>query len=332
LRKAAAGDGNGARALLANELPLALREPVFGHKTFQYRGPLPKAVNTFISNLPERERSLARSLADELTDYIVDSVAATVERTLVLVELCIGRNIIALDELVEHLPWPSGLKLGEEWKRQRVADELRSMLELGVRMPEYVLDLLGTEGEPIFEFNEVAFAASPRRLKYSWGDFKRQQQVDDRYVCLLDSEDDSSVSAEGFDYGLVTMASVASRTAVAKDLDGTADLHVIGAGLGPEITAIMESIHTTKPRDGYRPIAWHTVFWDVVSEYEALLLVLEKRRPFCETDQDIIDEIAANYRDVLAISRPSINRRRNKLYTACDELVHTRVREHFVTA
>src|SRR5262249_50361038 len=157
--------------LLANELPRALREPVFGSDVYEYRGPLPKAVGNFISNLPERERSLARSVANDLTDYIVLDVAAAVERTLVLVELCLSRLPTTLDDLSSALPWPAGLKRTPEWKRKRIADELRAMISAGVAIPTHIIELLADQGEPSLQFNEVAFATAPKRLEYSWQDF-----------------------------------------------------------------------------------------------------------------------------------------------------------------
>jgi hypothetical protein len=331
LQSAAEGDSSRARALLANDLPLALCEPVFGSDTCEYRGPLPKSVNSFISNLPQRERSLASSVANDLTDYIVSDVAAAVERTLVLVELCVSGRPKTLDDLVAALPWPTGLKRSREWKLKRVADELRSMIQAGVALGDHVIEILADRGEPSLLFNEIAFATAPKRLEYSWQDLQRDREIGKRFPCLSESDDESTSAAEAFDYGLVSMASVADQASFADDPDVQIDLHSIGAALSPEITATMESMHDAKPKDGYRPIAWHNVFWDVVSEYEALLLMLEQREPFCETDQQLVDQIAANYRDVVGISRPSINRRRTRLYSACEDLVHMRVREHFMS-
>jgi hypothetical protein len=315
--------------LLANDLPLALCEPVFGYKTFHYRGPVPIAVARFISNLPERERSLARSLADELTDYIIDDVTAVVERTRVMVELCVTRNAITLNELVESLPWAPRMKLGQDWRRQRVVDELRSMLEIGLPLPQHVSDLLAGEGKARFEFDEMAFACAPRRLTLSWQDFKREQQLDDRFVCVLASEDDSSAAAEGFDYGSITMARVALGVATPADLELRTDLRLLGHTLGPEIISILESMHSAKPSDGYRPIAWHNVFWIVCSDYEALQLALKMLEPFCETDQKLADWVADNYREVVGTSRPVILRRRKALLDACATLIQSAINEKF---
>jgi hypothetical protein len=201
------------------------------------------------------------------------------------------------------------------------------MANAGIPIPKDVLEILGDQGNPQFNFNEIAFATSSKRLSLSWTDFKEEQEIDARFVCVQDSEDDSSSAAEGFDYGSVPMARVVARTTAQSDLEMMADLHVVGTSLGPQITAIMESMHTAQPRDGYRPIAWHNVFWEVTSDYDRLRLVLEQRTPFCETDTDLCDHIALNYLDVLARSRPSINRRRTRLYSSCEELIHTRIRE-----
>jgi hypothetical protein len=250
----------------------------------------------------------------------------------VLVELCIRRNPKTLDEIVNFLSWAPGLKRDIRWKRQRVADEMRSMIERKIPLPRYILSILGDEGKPRFGFNEIAFATAQRRLSLSWIDFKEQQQIDARFVCVKDSEDEHSTAGEGFDYGSVPMARVAALATTPTDLETVADLHIVGASLGPQISDIMESMHTAQPRDGYRPIAWHNVFWEVVSEYEALLLVLEQRIPFCDTDQELADHVAVNYLDVVGTSRPSINRRRTRLYNACEELIHTRIRERLAVS
>ncbi len=124
------------------------------------------------------------------------------------------------------------------------------------------------------------------------------------------------------------MARIVARATAPADFEGMVDLHAMGSALSPLITDIMESMHTAQPHHGYHPIAWHNVFWDVASEYESLLLALDQRDPFCETDRDLTDHIIFNYHDVVATSRPSITRRRTRLYSACEELIQARVRDY----
>jgi hypothetical protein len=329
LNAAANGDPVGARILLTRDLPLALSEPVLGPSETGYRGPVPKSVKAFISKLPKSERTLANTWRDDFVDHIVDSVQAGVERTLALVEICAASRFNDLDEIVDIYPWHPGLKRDHQWKRKRIADELRSMIALGIPLPGYILEILGDEGEPLFRFNEIASATAPRRLELSWGDFKKSQQIGDQFLCINDSEDETGVAAEGIDYGSVPMARLVAQISPPTDIEIAADLSDMGSSLSTEITAKMEAMHTTKPSGGYHPIAWHNVFWEVVSEYEVLVLSLEQHVPFCETDQVLADYIVVNYTEVVAASRPSITRRRIKLYGACKDLILARVFRYF---
>jgi len=51
------------------------------------------------------------------------------------------------------------------------------MIAAGVPLPETIGAALGDEGEPHFAFNEIAFAVAPKRLEWSWSDFKKQQSL-----------------------------------------------------------------------------------------------------------------------------------------------------------
>ena len=79
----------------------------------------------------------------------------------------------------------------------------------------------------------------------------------------------------------------------------------------------MEELHRHKPSDGYRPVAWHNVFWNLVSEYERLRLALETHAPFHDTDQALAAHIAMHYPEVTSTSRPVVVRRRQRLYAEC---------------
>jgi hypothetical protein len=107
------------------------------------------------------------------------------------------------------------------------------------------------------------------------------------------------------------------------------DLHILGTTLSRELTALMEELHRCKPGDGYRPVAWHNVFWNLISEYERLRLAIETREPFHDTDQALAAHIAAHYPEVTSTSRPVIVRRRQKLYAECVQKIHTRFLERF---
>ena len=60
-------------------------------------------------------------------------------------------------------------------------------------------------------------------------------------------------------------------------------------------------------------MAWHNVFWNLVSEYERLRLAIETREPFRATDQELAVHIAMRYRQ--------------KLYAECVQKIQTRFLE-----
>ena len=187
LRHAAEEDMAAARELLTKQLPLALRGFVFSAEgSRKYQGPVPEAVARYIANLPSGESALARFHEYDLVDYIVDDVVAAVERTLVLVELCRARPHATIDELAASFPWDKGLKRDAEWKKQRVAKNLRSIRAASIPLDCDAMDELGDEGGEVFTFNEAGYAASTRRIEQSWWDFKRQQNLDAYYLSIVE--------------------------------------------------------------------------------------------------------------------------------------------------
>jgi hypothetical protein len=184
--------------------------------------------------------------------------------------------------------------------------------------------MVGDGGDVVYRFDEAAYAAAPVRLRQSWKDFKRQQELDRTFVLMTD-EQDTSVASEGFDYGSISIARVVLTLGFKAELETTLDLYAIGKAIGPELAQTMESMHTAEPHDGYRPIAWHYVFWKIGDEYHVLMMALDERAPFCDTVQTLADHIVSNYREVKSTSRPSVSRRRTKLYDACEKLVQDRV-------
>ena len=172
----ATGQSSSARQKLALDLPLALRSFVASSRgSREYVGELPRAVTRFRYSLSdESERALLEAVEREFTDAVVDDVMHGVEKSLLLVELCLAQPHASLDELVHSFPWESSLKRSVEWKKKHIADQLRSMSVAGVPLPETVVAALGNEGESCFAFNEIAFAVTPKRLEWSWNDFKKR--------------------------------------------------------------------------------------------------------------------------------------------------------------
>src|SRR2546428_14002125 len=108
----------------------------------------------------------------------------------------------------------------------------------------------------------------------------------------------------------MTVATVMLQQIPAQDRELEMDLHILGTTLTQELTALLEELHRCKPGDGYRPVAWHNVFWNLASEYERLRLAIETRDPFHTTDQELAAHIAMNYPQVTSTSRPIILRGR----------------------
>jgi hypothetical protein len=172
-------------------------------------GELPRAVTRFKYSLSDAsERALLEALEHEFVDAVVDDVMNGVAQSLRLVESCLAQPHISLHEMVHSFPWERGLKRSVEWKRKHIADQLRSMIAAGVPLPETVVTALGDEGEPCFAFNEIAFAVAPKRLEWSWSDFKKQQGYGQEFLCIAEAGDEADISAEGVDYGAITVATV----------------------------------------------------------------------------------------------------------------------------
>jgi hypothetical protein len=332
LQLGAAGKSAEARAKLSLDLPAALRDVnVFMAGPQSYQGPLPKAVRHFAASLPPSERSLLQTYECDLVDHILDDVMAEAERTLFLVELCRTQPEITLMDLVALFPWAAGLNRNEQWKQQRMARYLKSLTAIGIALPAQLVANVAVENS-LFEFHEIKFAVAQKRLEYSWKDFKEDHEQGSAFLCIDDSEESTDSYAESSDYGSIRMAEVVLKMARPEnDFDLQMDLRLAGEALGPELTTLMEQLHSAKPTDGYRPIAWHNVFWRVTEKYDWLALLLVVKEPQQETDQALAEHLAASYPDVVGVSRPTILRRRTRLDEACEEKIVTLLRERFVT-
>ncbi len=294
-----------------------------------YRGPLPMAVKRFRAKLPEHDRSLVQSWEHEFIDYLLDDILEGVAKPLRLIELCLAYPNAALTEMVEMFPWEDGLKRPHRWKEDWVADHLCSLLAADVMLPASIVAVLADRGAPKYEFNEMAFAVTPERLRLGWKDFKRQQGLWAQALTILDDEVGASVAGEGVDYGVIPMAEVALNEITTQDVELEIDLQLIGRRLSDNITEMLEELHAAKPVDGYRPVAWHNVFWNLISEYVRLRLSLEVRDPLLDTDGELADHIKANYQEVKSVSRPAVLRRRQNLSAACAKLIEERFWEKF---
>lgn len=322
-----------AQRRLNLDLPLSLRDFVSSsERTRQYRGVIPRAVRRFAATLSADDRSLVQSCEPDFVDYILADVCEEVERTLILVELCHHQPCFTLEQLQELFPWAAGLKRSEAWKQARLLGYLCSFRAVGVPLPSDLCRSLGriTEQDiPSFQFDEVAYAVSSKRLEQSWKDLKEAMEWSDRFVGIITEDEETASAAEFLDYGSVT-----SARWLVNPMDGNPEnvmeWLLLAQEIRPDLLKILDDLHAVSGTAGYPPIAWHNVFWTLSSEYESLPLSLELRDPFRETDQELADHLEANYPEVESTSRPMISRRRKKLYDACAARIIGRLREHFV--
>lgn len=327
LELGARGEAQRAREVLLFELPVTLRDVEFSAGgEWRYKGVLPQVVGKFIGKLPDSDRGMAASRADDLVDYVIDKLVASVERSLLLVEFCCTHPDMTIDQIVQAFPGWGGYKRNEEEKRKYVVNLLRSMIHVGIPLPAAIKETLGDEGEAKFEFNEIALARG-WHVDRSWNDFKEDQEIDFDYRCIDESdEEEPGVHAEAIDLGLISMSKVILNLTKRIDKETELDFQRFGEELGPELTALMESMHGRKPADGYRPIAWHNVFWKIWLQYKGLYLSLDMRDPHCDVDHKLADYIAEVYTDVSKPNRLNIARRRKTLYDACDAKISARLK------
>src|SRR6266498_3956084 len=269
------------------------------------------AAKRFINTLATDWRALGSFYEDDLVNSILADVALSVEETLVLVELVNEQPQASLADIVSIFPWKEGYKRSDEQKRKRIADYLQSMSHLGIRLPPSIQTMVGGEGESLLEFHEVKYATSSNRIRQSWDGLKTQLGLDTEI-------------GENADYGRIYM-----RTIFDYPTGTIFELNQLGKELGPDVTAIMEAMHAAKPKQGFRPISWHYVFWILSEEYENLLLAIECVDPLCRTEDGLAEHIAQHYTDVVGTSRSTIVRRRDRLYRACEDRIHERMRERF---
>jgi hypothetical protein len=333
LDQAACGDLPGALERVRVELPAALRrfaETDEGSRT--YAGPVMNAVRRHAAKFGDADRRQVARYECDLVDAIVDDVVAAVERSLHLVDLCREDLGATLDVLVERFPWAPRLKRDAAWRRAWIASMLRSMLAEGLPLPPDVAVTLGGEGEARFEFNEMAFAAAPDRIDLTWKGLRRRMGLDHEYYSLVDDEEATGVGDESVDYGGVRVSKASFDAQSHVDVEMELVLHLVGKELTHELTELLESMHASKPTDGYRPVAWHCVFWNIQSEYEGLRLALHVLDPFCGTDGELAAHIVGHYADVKATSRVAVLRRRQALGTACEERIQSKIMEKVVGA
>jgi len=329
LKLAASGQSKQARELLSVDLPKSLRRFVnreAGGRS--YTGPVAQAVSRFVNCLPGDEKEIAKLYELEIIDEIVCDVVAGVEKSLILLELSVANPEATLHDIVQLFPWGPGLKRSSEWKREWVADMLRSMIAVDIRLPAGAISSLGSEGQAKYQFNEIAYALGAKRLQQTWDDLKKELQLYADMVSIDALDLETGVSAEGSDFGRFRLRKqILGAFSDAPD-ETAIEWRLVGETAALDLASLVEQMHSQNQHDGYRPIAWHRVFWDAYFKFDALQMNLEYREPQCKTDQSLSDHIAVNCPDVVSSSRPTITKRREKLESACEDRIIGQVLAH----
>lgn len=329
LKKAAISDHEAVR-----ELRFALLQEIryasILNANQPYNSPIEKMICIFAVGMSDSDRGMIMSRLDDFADYVADLILSQVDRSVLLVEHAIANQDLTLEELCETFKGWLGLKRSREKKMEWVVDHLSSMCSLGVPFPGGALavrEAVRIRVDAVFGYEEKALV---RRwdAQRSWNSFKDQQELDYHFQSLSDDASES-FTEEGYDYGALTSAKVALELADAgfgkSVLDTRIDINALAGKLNVDLTNVMESLHSSKPTDGYRPIAWHNVWWDITEKYDGLPLFLELRDPACQTDQKLADYLLANYPDVKNVNRLNLQRRRTRLNQSCDEMILDRL-------
>lgn len=334
LTQAAKGETKAAYELLEKRLPLVLRYAIpLTNEEWRYKEPLSDAVARFASTLPVKEQSTVIFLTEDLVTYIIGKMTEKIKRTLDLVVFCCNKSNLSLSEVAEKFTEWGGLKRGLEQKKMWVADTLRSMIAIGIPLPNSILLTIGDTGRVTYKFNELALL-SRWDIGLSWRDFKQICDLKEGILCIKDSDVNDGVNSEGIDLGSITMAEVALKSGLLDNVEAKYErsyfnekLEFLSETLGVKVTDVMEEMHKIEPKNGYRPIAWHKIFKLLFDEYECLQLDLEMHEPFCKTDEALAQHIAVNYPEVQDKSRPVIYRRQKKLHEACDNKIVSSIKE-----
>lgn len=327
-------EGNHIRAteILRIDLPLSLRSfsqtPISAEDSV-YQGVLPDKVSYFVSGLSDDEREVLKSRQEDFVDYVLDGVLNQIERSFNLLRFCFEHLDWEIEEIVKQFPSWEGYKRSEETKIAYVAGILQSLSREGVELPSTLKATAESYETPFeYEFNERGLVWN-WDYGQSWRDFQKKQQIGGKYLCLTETgeSENPQVSSEGFDYRLVAMSEVVESLAGKENQFSFLALKELGENLSPEVENCLEEMHSRKNNHGYRPIAWHRVFWELTETYSEVPLDLTIAEPECPTDQTLAEHIGNNYPEVVKPNRQNINERRAKLHRECERKIRARIIE-----
>lgn len=321
LRLSARGQSDEAARLVAIELRLSLCRPAKYDASEAYLGPLPMAVAHFASRLDATQFRLLKSLEVEFIEALLDDSLSGITHTIRLVEYCHAQPTLSFEQLVGRFPWWPGLKRGLAWKEEWIANHIRSFTNHQIPIPPEVILAVGDRGEMHYEYNEVAWAVAPERLRLTWQDFVHEQGPMASPLQLVDEHLIDEISAESLDYRAIPVAGMVGRLVTETGIEMLLDLERVSTTVSRDINLALEDLHTTNPLDGYRPVAWHNVFWSLQDQYDQLQLNLELHEPELGTDVKLLDHLLCHHPEIGPISRPTLSRRRNHLNLMCQDLI-----------
>lgn len=316
LRAAGRGHSERARELL-NEMVIALRYPKKRRSIDDcaYDGPVARAVLHAIGGFADKDdRELAQHNAEELTDYIVELIRRKVERTIDLVEYCMMFPEKGVEAVTNDFDGLRPLKRKPEELQEFVTLRLQSMISAGV---EFAVESLavrqaaaaGVEDGKLFGFDERALIKS-LKINEKWLDFRQRERLTHKHESFdLEHHD---IAAETSDFG--SIADKFADFSVGRDLEFVE----LTEQVYRKLNNVLDEFHSKKVDAGFRPIAFHRVWWDYDRDQ---YLGLECVNPECKTDEKLAEHIADTYPEVRKMNRLIAQRRRTKLEDACKECV-----------
>lgn len=327
LRLGAEGRSADARYLIATDLRLSLCR--YATTGAGYDGPLPQAVRRFATKLPTGQRNQLLSFETEFVELLLDESLLGIAKPLRLIDHCLADPTPDFELLVARFPWDPNLKRSREWKANWIADTLRSLARHGIPLPPATLIALADRGEARYDFNELAWAIAPGRLEKAWRSYCDRLGPLARSLSIVDEPGGAGIGDESIDYGVISMAELACQLLVTPDPELAIDLDRLAVTVSAEIATLLADLQIQHPRDCYHPVAWHNVFWKIVSDYDGLSLELETREPAIDSDAGLVDHLRTNYSTLDPVSRPTVNRRRQRLTSLCQDSIFTALRKIF---
>jgi hypothetical protein len=330
LNVAANGDYANATKMqfdLASELRFTV--PMSEYEHCRYDGPLVKAVMHFFRSLRGTpDHIIATSRAEDFVDYVLDLFIAKIRRTVALVEFCKAFPELDINGIAERFTGWEGLKRDTNFRVAWVAEHLNSMNAVGVLLPKNsiaVVEAIAMHFEEPFGFNEK-FLLKKWKIDGNWEDFKEDEDLGANFLCIDATETNSGAAFEAYDYGAIPKSKLTSDVPY-NHIEEQFDWHEIAKSLSRDLEGVLKKFHSNKPKEGFPPIAWHSVWWHIHDSYRAIPLALSAKYPICENDTLLANHITRHYPDVVKVNRLNIQRRRSLLRNSCEDRVLAVLRE-----